>query len=150
MCYNSPIIEKGGIFIMSDFNIPDFSNLNLNIPDYSDFLSNKLEVLPTPVAYSYSDTQYEILKKYIQDFESKLDADYEVALLLTHFGHSILMNVTEISYEESVLLIFKGYVNGKMSTLIQHISQLNFLLTSVPKEPERPARRVGFYMPETK
>lgn len=134
---------------MSDFSIPDYSNLDLSIPDYSAFLNNNVEILPAPIAFSYSDTQYEILKKYIQDFESTLDADHEVALLLTHFGQSILMNVTEIGYEESVLLIFKGYVNGKMSTLIQHISQLNFLLTSVPKEPERPVRRVGFYMQET-
>ena len=42
--------------------------------------------------------------------------------------------ILEISYEESVLMIFKGYVNGRMSTLIQHVSQLNFLLTSVEKE----------------
>lgn len=41
-------------------------------------------------------------------------------------------------------MVFKGYVNGRMSTLIQHVSQLNFLLTSVPKEPDKPKRKIGF------
>ena len=57
------------------------------------------------------------------------------------------MHVTEIGYEKSVLMIFKGYVNGKMSTLIQHIGQLNFLLTSVPKESDRPKNSIGFVVP---
>ena len=103
-----------------------FNLENLNIP----------EIGPLPIAYSYSDTQFEILKKYIRDFEETLDADHEIGLLLTNFGQSIIMQVTEISYEESVLMIFKGYVNGKMSTLVQHVSQLNFLLTSIEKEAE--------------
>ena len=105
------------------------------------------DVEPIPLAYSYSDTQFEILCKYIKDFESGLDSEHEVGLLLTNFGHSVTMHVTEIGYEKSVLMIFKGYVNGKMSTLIQHISQLNFLLMSVPKENDRPKRPIGFLSP---
>ncbi len=64
--------------------------------------------------------------------------------MLTNFGQSVLMNVTNITYEKSVLMIFKGYVNGRESTLIQHINQLNFLLTSVEKESDRPKRKIGF------
>lgn len=114
-----------------------FNLENLNIP----------EIGPLPIAYSYSDTQFEILKKYIRDFEETLDADHEIGLLLTNFGQSIIMQVTEISYEESVIMIFKGYVNGKMSTLVQHVSQLNFLLTSIEKEADRPKRTIGFIQP---
>ena len=44
--------------------------------------------------------------------------------------------------------VFKGFVDGKESTLIQHMNQLNFLLTSVEKEPERPKRRIGFFVSE--
>ena len=77
-----------------------------------------------------------------------IDDEHEVGLLLTNFGQSILMQVCEISYEESVLLIFKGYVNGKYSTLIQHVSQLNFLITSVEKEPDKPKRKIGFIHPD--
>ena len=58
---------------MSDYSIPNISDFDLNITDYSAFLSKVPEILPAPVAFSYSDTQYEILKKYIQDYDSTLD-----------------------------------------------------------------------------
>lgn len=106
-----------------------------------------IDVDQVPAAYSYSDTQYEIIKEYIQEFEESLDDEHEVGVMLTNFGHSVTMQVTEISYEKSVLMIFRGYVNGVKATLIQHVSQLNFLLTSVPKESGRPKRRIGFLPP---
>ena len=106
------------------------------------------KVEPLPIAYSYSDTQFQILSKYITDFAETLDSEHEVGLILTNFGQTVTMQVTEIGYENSVLMIFKGYVNGKMSTLIQHVSQLNFLLTSVEKEPDRPKRTIGFVCPK--
>lgn len=108
---------------------------------------NSMDIEPIPLAYSYSDTQFEILCKYIKEFEAGLDSEHEVGLLLTNFGQAVTMHVTEIGYEKSVLMIFKGYVNGKMSTLIQHIGQLNFLLTSVPKESDRPKNSIGFVVP---
>ena len=110
----------------------------INIPD----------IEPLPIAYSYSDTQFEVLEKYIRDFEETLDSEHEVGLILTNFGQSITMQVVQVSYEKSVLMVFKGYVNGKMSTLIQHVSQLNFLLTSIDKEPDKPKRPIGFVRPE--
>lgn len=122
------------------FDFPQFNMPKIEVPEIS--------AHPLPIAYSYSDTQVEIIKDYILEFQRSLDPDREVALLLTHFGSSILMEVTHISYEESVLVIFKGFVNGRMSTLIQHVSQLNFLLTSVPKDPETPRRQIGFTLPE--
>ena len=108
---------------------------------------NMPDIEPLPIAYSYSDTQFEVLKKYIKDFEESLDSEHEVGLILTNFGQSITMQVLEISYEKSVLMIFKGYVNGKMSTLIQHVSQLNFLLTSIEREPNKPKQHIGFICP---
>lgn len=41
-------------------------------------------------------------------------------------------------------MVFKGFVNGREATLIQHINQLNFMLTSIEKEPDRPKRKIGF------
>ncbi len=114
-----------------------FDNFDIDIPDIH---------LP-PVAYSYSNTQVEIIRDYVLDFQQQLDNEHDVALLLTHFGNSILMEVTHIGYEESVLVVFKGFVNGRQSTLIQHVSQLNFLLTSVEKEPDKPKRTIGFSVP---
>ena len=113
-----------------------------------DFQVPQIEIPTPPIAYSYSDTQVEIIKEYILAYQASLDPDKDVALLLTHFGNSILMEVTHIGYEESVLVVFKGLVNGRESVLIQHVSQLNFLLTSVDKSPDIPKRKIGFTAPK--
>ena len=121
----------------------EFEGFQIKVPDIS------LPDLPDqPNWYMWSDTQFELIKQYVEDFEMSLDTEHEVGVMLTNFGQSVLMQVTEIGYEKSVMLVFKGYVNGKPSTLIQHISQLNFLLTSIDKEPEKPKRKVGFRIPD--
>lgn len=121
---------------MKDFINGGLITPGIQIPD--------IEVPDLPIQHMWSDTQFEIIKKYITEYEKTLDSEHEVAVWLTNFGQSVLMQVTNITYEESVLLVFKGYVNGKMSTLIQHINQLSFLLTSVEKESDRPKRKIGF------
>lgn len=116
-----------------------YPDLMANMPKFT-----MPEIPDMPTQHMWADSQFEILKKYISEFESTLDEEHEVGVLLTNFGQSVLMNVTHIGYEKSVLMIFKGYVNGKEATLIQHINQLNFLLTTVEKEPDRPKRKIGF------
>ena len=119
-------------------------------PEIPSFKMPEIEAIQvdTPLQHMWADEQFEILKKYITAFEETLDDEHEVGMMLTNFGQSILMQVTNITYEEPVLFVFKGYVNEKESTLIQHMNQLNFLLTSVDKEPERPKRRIGFAVSE--
>ena len=99
---------------------------------------------PLPSSQSYSDTQFEIIKRYVLAFQASLDQEHDIGLLLTNFGQSMLMEVTKIGYEDSVLMVFHGFVNGRESTLIQHVSQMNFLLTSISKEPDKPKRKIGF------
>ena len=108
---------------------------NLSIPDMPE--------LPTQTMWA--DTQFKIIKRYIEEFENTLDQNHEVGLLLTNFGQSVLMQVNEITYEKSVLMVFKGFVNGKPATLIQHINQLSFLLIKVERDnSEKPKRKIGF------
>ena len=114
----------------------------MNLPQIQ--LPELPEIPELPTQYMWSDTQFEIIKRYIQEYKSSLDSEHEVGLWLTSFGQAMLMQVTSITYEKSVLLVFTGYVNGKESTLIQHINQLNFLLTSIEKEPNREKRKIGF------
>lgn len=123
---------------LANFEIPQ-----IKVPDYSSIIPD----MDLPTRHMFSDTQFEIIKKYIQDFESTLDKEHVVGVMLTNFGQSILMQVEEITYEKSVVLVFKGWVNGQKSTLIQHINQLNFLLTSVPIEKEVKKRPIGFTAP---
>ena len=106
------------------------------------------EMPDMPNWYMWSDTQFEIIKEYVEEFEASLDSDHEVGVMLTNFGQSVLMQVTNITYEKSVLMVFKGIVNGREATLIQHINQLSFLLTTIEKEPDRPKRKIGFTMSE--
>ena len=123
---------------MSNFDIPNFSLPQIKTPDMSAL------IFDTPAKHMWADEQFEILKRYIQDFECSLDTDHEVGLMMTNFGQSVLMQVTHVTYEDPVLMVFRGFVNGREATLIQHINQLNFMLTSVEKEPDRPKRRIGF------
>lgn len=96
----------------------------------------------------YASRIYKILHEEIEAFESELDDDHEVAIRLVSFGTSILMNVESIGYHNTDLLFFYGYVGGNYTQLIQHVSQLNLLLTSAEKEDKsQPPRRIGFTVP---
>ena len=55
------------------------------------------------------------------------------------------MFVDDIGYQNPDIMYFYGTVNGNQAQLIQHVSQLNFMLMAVPKDlPERKPRRIGF------
>lgn len=98
--------------------------------------------------YNLADYSCEVILDRIREFERGLDNNHEVAVKLTSFGQSITLAVTGIGYSNPSILIFYGYVNGNKATLVQHMSQLNFLLLSVKKaDPEKPARRIGFALP---
>lgn len=128
---------------LQDMGLPNIHE-NIKLPDTSKIL----EDMDFPTQHMFSDTQFEIIKKYIQEYEKSLDKEHTVGIMLTNFGQSITMKVCEIKYEKSVVLVFKGWVNGQYSTLIQHINQLNFLLTALPIEKEQPKREIGFSPPE--
>ena len=123
---------------MSDFNLPSVPSFKFKMPEIPEINFD------TPAQHMWADEQFEILKRYIQEFEHSLDSEHEVGIMMTNFGQSVLMQVIQVSYEDPVLMVFKGFVNGREATLIQHINQLNFMLTSVEKEPDRPKRKIGF------
>lgn len=96
--------------------------------------------------YNLADWKYEKIMEEIHDFEENLDEEHEIALKLTSFGSSTTMIVTSISYQNPDMLYFYGFVNGKDAQLIQHASQLNFLITSVEREDKtKPARTHWIY-----
>lgn len=98
--------------------------------------------------YNLADYSYEVIIERIKEFEDALDNDHEVALQLASFGQSITLSVVDIGYSNPSTLVFHGYVGDQPATLIQHMSQLNFLLLAVKKaDPEKPPRRIGFESP---
>ncbi len=99
--------------------------------------------------YNLADWKYEKIMEEIHDFEEDLDEEHEIALKLASFGSSVTLIVTSIGYQNPDILYFYGFVNGNYSQLIQHASQLNFLITSVEREDKaKPARRIGFIASE--
>ena len=140
---NVETVEDDVLPSWDDANEGDVIAVFMNFSDFIPQVPDD-EIIPLPIAFSYSDTQFEHIKKYIITYQNTLDNEHDVAVMLTNFGSSITMEVTHIGYEKSVLMVFQGYVNGRFSVLIQHVSQLNFLLTSVPKDPEKPKRKIGF------
>lgn len=95
--------------------------------------------------YDNADWKYEKIMEQIHEFEERLDNEHEIALKLASFGSSITLSVTDIGYQNPDILYFYGFVNGTEAQLIQHMNQLNFLLTSVEREDKsKPARRIGF------
>lgn len=85
---------------------------------------------------------YEEIVKY----QASLPDTEDVIMMLVQFGQTYTIRVTNIGYSGYTLVCFHGEdIDGKPLELIQHISQLNFLLQVQPKEkPEAPKRKIGF------
>lgn len=95
--------------------------------------------------YSLADWKYEKIKEQIIEFQKDLSDSVDVCIQIASFGESIFMIVDEIGFQNPDMLYFFGSVNGNNAQLIQHVSQLNFLLMTQPKpEPESKPRRIGF------
>lgn len=104
--------------------------------------------LDIPRDYNMADWKFEKLIEQVKDFEEDLDDNHEVALKLASFGSSVVMYVVTIGYQNPDMLYFYGFVDGQPAQLIQHMSQLNFLITSVEKiDKDKPPRRIGFDLP---
>ncbi len=101
--------------------------------------------------YTMADWKYEKIVEQIHEFQSDLTDDVDVCVALTSFGKSMIMQVTDISYQNPDMLYFYGYIDGNKTQLIQHISQLNFALMTVKKEkPKQEPKRIkiGFAISE--
>ena len=98
-----------------------------------------------PRDYKLADFKYEVLKEQIEAFQQSLSDDVDVCVSFASFGTSTLMFVSDISYQNPDLMYFWGQINGNEAQLIQHVSQLNFILMAVKKEnPKDQPRRIGF------
>ena len=122
-------------------------NNSFDLPDFSSKASKPLKA-ELPRDYTRADYAYEVIMERIKEFEDGLDEEHEVGLMLASFGESVTLAVTEIGYSNPTTLVFHGRIKGKNATLIQHLSQLNFLLVAVSRsELNKPPRRIGFEQP---
>lgn len=88
----------------------------------------------------------ENLYQEILNYQANLPDTEDVAMSVVSFNQTTTILVDSIGYIGYNLVRFGGKDGaGKPLELIQHISQLNFLLTIVPKpEPEIKKRKIGF------
>ena len=99
--------------------------------------------------YTCADFKYEVLKEEIEVFQKELSEEFDVMVTLASFGSQMIMQVTDIGYQNPDVLFFYGFYNGQKAQLIQHVSQLSFILLAVKKEePERKPNRIGFITEE--
>lgn len=90
----------------------------------------------------------EALKNYIETFERELDNDHEVGVRLASFGGVVVFHAQQIGFSKPNVITFFGITDeGEKVQLIQHVTQLNFLLKAVKKRDEKP-NRIGFIWQE--
>jgi hypothetical protein len=87
------------------------------------------------------------LMDQIVEFEKTLDASSDVGMRLVSFGSASVFRVTALGCVQPDLIVFEGEMEGGQPVrLIQHVSQLSFLLTRVPRpNPEAPRPVIGFH-----
>jgi len=88
----------------------------------------------------------ERLEHEIRLFDGELDQDHEVGMKLVTYGQAITIHVTGLGYYNPSLIMFFGATEDRDRVqLIQHVSQISFLLVALPKlNPNEPKRAFGF------
>nr|BDD43637.1 hypothetical protein 6 [Bacillaceae bacterium] len=111
------------------------------------FLNNIGNMRPViPVNQNLASEFYKRLVEMINDFNNNLDDEHEVGMRLVSFGQSVQFHVEDLGYYDPSLIRFYGRTeDGSNIELIQHVSQISFLLMAVKKlDPDAPKRQIGF------
>ena len=92
------------------------------------------------------------LEEQIREFEEEIDDESDVGIKLVSFGQTMVVHIETISHMQPNLIVFVGNLDdevGPRVRLVQHMSQLSFLLVGLPRlEPEKPRRPIGFITSE--
>jgi len=88
---------------------------------------------------------FKYLMQRVRQFQGTLAEDQEIGLQLANFGIPAQIHIRSIGYTNPNLIEFQGIdMNENEVTLVQHISQLSFLLIAVKPLPEDEPYRIGF------
>lgn len=129
------------------FNVPDPISLSVQHQLHERAKSTQTMVNAAMIQEGSTAKQVAInLYEEIVKYQESLPDTEDVIMMLVQFGQTYTIRVTNIGYSGYTLVCFHGEdIDGKPLELIQHISQLNFLLQVQPKEkPEVPKRKIGF------
>lgn len=81
----------------------------------------------------------------VKQFQNDLPEDHELGLHLADFGGGRALHVRGMGFKNPNIIEFYGMLAGNQQVaVIQHISQLNFLLIAVPPPKDQTPYRIGF------
>ncbi|WBU63309.1 DUF6173 family protein [Paracoccus aerodenitrificans] len=88
---------------------------------------------------------YDHLITRVKDFQATLPENYELGIQLANFGGEKALHVRGMGYRNPSIIEFYGLLDGQAQVaVVQHVSQLNFLLIAVPPVAEQEPYRIGF------
>lgn len=114
-------------------------------PEDSAALADGLRMKENPAEWAFVR-----LSRLIQDFEAKLDENHEIGATIVNGPGDGAFHMRDVGFWGPDLILFMGVnEHGKPIRLIQHYTQLNVMLTAMPKPvPAEPPRRIGFQLQE--
>lgn len=88
---------------------------------------------------------YASLRDGFEQFEAELDIDHEIAIRLVAQGKEVDFRPEKIGFAVPNLITFSGVTDfGERVQLVQHVSQLSYILRAVKKVHDQP-RRIAFH-----
>ncbi len=115
---------------MDDYNTPEIKSISTKILDVK--------------SQYFASEFYNRLINDVINFEKNLNQDEEVGARLVSFNQTITIHIDNLGYCNPSLIYFYGRDNNDRDVqLIQHISQINILLTKVPRTNPN-SERIGF------
>ena len=123
----------------------DWSLISSKVETLNNYKAQTFEV-PKFTNPNLASEFYERLIKMINDFDKSLDQNHEVGVRLVTFGQTITFSVEDIGYWNPSLIRFYGKSeDGTPVELIQHVTQISFLLMALKRNnPDEPKRKIGF------
>jgi len=84
---------------------------------------------------------YKSLRDGFRQFEAELDTDHEIAIRLVSLGKEVDFRPEKIGFTVPNLITFIGVTDfGERVQLVQHVSQLSYMLRAVKKLQDQPTR----------
>ena len=88
---------------------------------------------------------YTSLRNSFEQFEAELDSGHEIAIRMVSFGKEVDFRPEKIGFTVPNLVTFSGVTDfGERVQLVQHVSQLSYMLRAVKKVQDQPTR-IAFY-----
>lgn len=134
---------------MNNNNSMPHTQINIPLPDMSG-INKMIQDLSTANAAAESAKSaagmHERIVKLITEFEKHLNPNLEAGVRLVTFGKTVQFHIQNLGYWNPNIIIFYGTLeDGSPVQLVQHMSQLSFLLVAMKRRnPEAPRRCIGF------